>query len=179
MTSPQKAKGSAWEREISTFLSSLYGASFCRVPNSGAYIGGSNVHRKKTLSENQTKGFKGDIIPPDSWCSFNAEAKSYKEFPYHQLLSGSCKQLDTWLDQLMDVADEHDLNILFVKITRKGSFVAVQSRYTWVTDQFMYYTSAKHGDWILVDFDHFFNHNKDLLKIYSSSNSLNNSDTKS
>ena len=100
-------------------------------------------------------------------------------FPFHQVLSGSCKQLDSWLDQLMDVADVGDLNILFVKINRKGSFVAVQSQYTWVTDQFMYYTSAKHGDWILVDFDHFFNHNKDLLKIYSSSNTLNNSDTKS
>jgi protein tyrosine phosphatase len=78
----------------------------------------------------------------------------------------------------MAVADKDDLNILFVKINRKGKFIAVQSRYTWVTDQFMYYTSKNQGDWIIVDFDHFFNHNKDLLKLYSTPNSQN-TDTKS
>jgi len=179
MTSPQKAKGSSWERTVANFLTKLYSESFIRAPGSGAYVGGKNQSRKEVLHEGQIRSLKGDIIPGQSFVKFNAECKSYGEFPFHQVLSGSCKQLDGWLDQLMDVADVGDLNILFVKINRKGSFVAVQSKYTWVTDQFMYYTSAKHGDWILVDFDHFFNHNKDLLKIYSSSNTLNNSDTKS
>jgi len=43
----------------------------------------------------------------------------------------------------------------------------VQSNKTWVTDQFLYYTSAKQGDWIIIEFDHFFKLNKDLLKLYS------------
>jgi hypothetical protein len=39
-----------------------------------------NAHRKQYLSEGQIKSFKGDIIPPDTWNKFNAEAKSYADF---------------------------------------------------------------------------------------------------
>lgn len=179
MTSPQKAKGSSFEREVANHLTKLYNESFIRAPGSGAYVGGKNQSRKQMLHEGQVRSFKGDIVPGQSFTKFNAECKSYADFPFHQVLAGSCKQLDSWLDQLMDVSDEGDLNILFVKINRKGRFIAVQTKYTWVTDQFMYYTSPKHGDWILVDFDHFFNHNKDLLKVYSGSNTNSQPDTKS
>jgi len=167
MTSPSKQKGGQWELEISKFLSDLYKDSFCRAPHSGAFIGGSNFHRKTSLSTNQAKSFKGDIVPPDSWDEFNAEAKNYAAFPFHQLLTGKCKQLDTWIDQLMTVAEPNDCNILFVKITRKGSFVAVQSKYTWIADNFILYTSTNHKDWVLIDFDNFFKLNKDLVKAYS------------
>jgi hypothetical protein len=77
----------------------------------------------------------------------------------------------------MDVAEDDDLNILFMKFNRKGKFVAVQTKYTWVTDQFMYYSSPL-GDWVLIEFEHFFKNNKDLLKTYSGSNT-NTLDTKS
>ena len=60
--------------------------SFVRVPNSGAYIGGSNFHRATNLSEGQVRGFKGDIIPPDNWKYFNCECKSYADFPFHHFL---------------------------------------------------------------------------------------------
>lgn len=173
MTSPQKAKGNSWERTIAIYLSDLYGESFIRAPGSGAYIGGKNQSRTQFLHEGQIRNFKGDIVPGESFTKFNAECKSYADFPFHQVLAGSCKQLDTWLDQLMSVADDGDLNILFVKINRKGKFIAVPSKYTWVTDQFMYYTSINQGDWVLVDFDHFFKHNRDLLKAYSGSSSNN------
>jgi hypothetical protein len=181
MTSPQKNKGNTWEREVATFLTKLYSESFIRAPGSGAYVGGKNQSRKQTLHEGQVRSFKGDIVPGLTFTKFNAECKSYGDFPFHQVLAGSCKQLDSWLNQLMDVADDGDLNILFVKINRKGKFVALQSKYTWITDQFMYYTSQKHGDWIIVDFDHFFKHNKDLLKTYSGSKPTNSitTDTKS
>ena len=178
MTSPQKAKGNSFEREVAQFLSKLYSESFIRAPGSGAYIGGKNQSRTEFLHEGQIRSFKGDIVPGESFTKFNAECKSYADFPFHQVLAGSCKQLDGWLEQLMAVADKDDLNILFVKINRKGKFVAVQTKYTWVTDQFMYYTSKNHNDWIVVDFDHFFQNNKDLLKLYSTPNSQN-TDTKS
>ena len=58
------------------------------------------------------------------------------------------------------------MNILFMKFNRKGKFVAVQCGPTWVTDNFMYY-SSKFGDWLLIEFEDFFKHNKDLLKKYS------------
>lgn len=171
--SKSKQKGNSFEREVATYMSKLYEDSFVRAAHSGAFIGGSNNHRKSTLSENQTKSFKGDIVPPDSWSNFNAEAKSYADFPFHLLLSGNCKQIDSWLDQLMAVAETDDCNVLFMKFNRKGKYVAVQAKCTWVTDNFIYYSSAKFGDWIIIEFQHFFKLNKDLLKVYSGSHSTN------
>lgn len=175
MPSPSKNKGSSFEREVANFLSNLYGESFIRAPGSGAYVGGKNQSRKEFLHEGQVRSFKGDIVPGQSFSKFNAECKSYKDFPFHQLYSGDCKVLDGWIEQMMDVSEQGDLNILFMKFNRKGKYVVVESnKKTWVTDQFTYYTSKKYGDWLIIDFDHFFKHNKDLLKLYSGS-----TDTKS
>jgi len=178
MPSASKNKGSSFEREVAKFLSDLYSESFIRAPGSGAYVGGKNQSRKQFLHEGQIRSFKGDIVPGQSFTKFNAECKNYGEFPFHQLFTGDCKTLETWIEQMMDVAEDDDLSILFIKITRKGKFVVVPTNKTWVTDQFFHYTSNKHGDWIIIDFDHFFKHNKDLLKIYSGSN-VTNTDTTS
>jgi len=167
MPNPQKQKGSSFEREVAVFLSKIYEESFIRAPGSGAYIGGKNQTRTQILHEGQIRSFKGDIVPGQSFPKFNAECKSYADFPFHLVLAGDCKILDSWLEQMMDVSEEGDLNILFMKFNRKGKFVVVQSNKTWVTDQFLYYTSAKQGDWIIIEFDHFFKLNKDLLKLYS------------
>jgi hypothetical protein len=175
MSSKSKTKGSSYEREVAKFLSGTYNEPFVRVPNSGAYIGGTNSHRKNFLDGNQAKSFKGDITPPDSWSKFNAECKNYADFPFHLVLTGECKQLDTWLEQLLAVEDTNDLNILFIKITRKGKYVCVQSKFTWISDNFIYYTSKKHGDWMIFEFDSFFKHNVNLLKTYSTEST----DTKS
>ena len=167
MPNPQKQKGSSFEREIATYLSSIYQESFIRAPGSGAYIGGKNQTRTQILHEGQIRSFKGDIVPGQSFPEFNAECKSYADFPFHLVLSGDCKVLDGWLEQMMSVSEEGDCNILFMKFNRKGKFVVVQSNKTWVTDQFLYYTSSKQGDWIIIEFDQFFKLNKDLLKLYS------------
>ena len=45
MPSPQKTKGSGFEREIAKYLSDIYGESFIRAPGSGAYVGGKNQSR--------------------------------------------------------------------------------------------------------------------------------------
>jgi predicted lipase len=172
--SKSKQKGSSFEREIANSLSKLYNDSFVRAAHSGAFIGGSNNHRKSILSENQIKSFKGDIIPPDSWNRFNAEAKSYADFPFHLLMTGDCKVIDGWIKQLMDVAETDDCSILFMKFNRKGKFVAVESKFTWVADNFIHYRSETSGEWIIMEHEHFFRLNKDLLKLYSGS-----TDTKS
>jgi hypothetical protein len=178
MTSPQKAKGSSFEREVAKFLSETYNESFIRAPGSGAYVGGKNQARKQFLHEGQVRSFKGDIVPGHSFTKFNAEAKSYADFPFHLMLTGNCRVFDTWIEQLMAVADEGDCNILFMKFNRKGRYVAVQTKYTWVTDYFTYYSSPKVGDWLLIEFDHFFKNNKDLFQTYSGSTS-NSTDTMS
>jgi hypothetical protein len=181
MTNPQKQKGSIFEREIANFLTKTYNESFIRAPGSGAYVGGKNQSRKEFLHEGQIRSFKGDIVPGESFINFNAECKSYKEFPFHQVLTGECKLLDSWISQMLSVGEPNDLNILFIKINRKGKFVCVQSKFTWISDQFLYYTSKDYNDWIIFEFEHFFKLNKDLLKTYSGTpvNQLGSLDTKS
>ena len=168
MSSPQKNKGSGFEREIAKYLSEKYGESFIRAPGSGAYVGGKNQSRTEILHEGQIRSFKGDIVPGQSFTKMNVECKFYADFPFHLLLTGECKVIDTWIGQLMDVSDPDDLNILFMKFNRKGRYIAVQSKLTWVADNFNYYTSQKHGDWMIFEFDSFFLHNTELLKTYSS-----------
>ena len=167
MTSPQKAKGSGFEREIAKYLSEKYIESFIRAPGSGAYVGGKNQIRKEVLHEGQIRSFKGDVVPGQSFKRMNIECKFYADFPFHLLLTGDCKVIDAWIDQLMDVADEDDVNLLFMKFNRKGRYVCVQSKLTWVSDNFVYYTSKKHGDWTIFEFDSFFALNTELLKTYS------------
>jgi len=167
MTSPSKNKGNSFEREVATFLTKTYGESFIRAPGSGAYIGGTNQSRTLTLHEGQIRSFKGDIVPGQSFGKMNIECKFYADFPFNLALAGNCKILEDWLNQLMEVSEIGDVNLLIMKFNRKGKFVVVQSSLTWITDQFMYYTSNAHKDWLIIEFDHFFNNNRDLLKTYS------------
>lgn len=180
MPSPSKNKGSGFEREIAKYLSEKYSESFIRAPGSGAYVGGKNQSRTQILHEGQIRSFKGDIVPGQSFPKMNVECKFYADFPFHLLLLGEHKILDSWLEQLLDVADPDDLNILFMKFNRKGRYVAVQCKLTWITDNFFFYGSIKHGDWYLMEFDSFFKHNTKLVQTYSTdTKSINNTDTKS
>lgn len=167
MPSKSKSKGSSYEREIAKFLSDLYSEPFVRVPNSGAYTGGSNSHRKTFLDGGQAKSFKGDIIAPDLWVNFNSECKNYADFPFHQAITGECKQLDVWLDQLMVAGDPGDLNILFIKINRKGRYVCVQEKLSWDGDNYLLYNSKKYGNWVIFQLENFFNLNSSKVKYLS------------
>jgi Holliday junction resolvase len=170
MPSPQKAKGSAWENEVARYLSDLYGESFIRAPHSGAYIGGINTSRKSRLDESQIKTFKGDIIPGESFGAMNIECKSYKDFPFHQVVQGSCKILNEWIGQLLQVADQGDCSLLFMKFNRKGRYVAVPHGPAWNTlVSHLWYTS-NNSSWLIFDFDTFWTHNKDLVRTLGSKN---------
>jgi Holliday junction resolvase len=169
MPSRQKEKGNQFEREISQFLTDQFGSPFCRVPNSGAFIGGKNSQRKQTLSEDQVRSFKGDIIPGPGFEFMNIECKSYKSFAFHQLFgSAECKQLDTWIDQCMMVADPGDLNLLFMKFSRQGTYVAtpVNAQLILPYNGLSYY-SKKHGTWYFAAIDLFFELNKEIIKKFS------------
>jgi len=167
MTSPQKAKGSGFEREVAKFLSDLYGESFIRAPGSGAYIGGKNQSRTQVLHEGQIRSFKGDIVPGQSFTKMNIECKFYADFPFHLLMSGECKVIDAWLGQLLDVEDPGDLNLLIMKFNRIGRYIAVQPKLTWIVDNYVFYASEKYGDWLITDFSSFFKNNAELVKTYS------------
>jgi hypothetical protein len=182
MTSPQKAKGSGFEREIAKFLSELYGESFIRAPGSGAYIGGKNQSRTQVLHEGQIRSFKGDIVPGESFSKMNIECKFYADFPFHLLLSGECKIIDTWISQLLDVEESGDLNLLIMKFNRKGTYIAIQPKLTWIIDNYIFYVSKDHGDWIITEFFSFFKNNEELVKKYAETpdtKSIKTADTKS
>ena len=168
MTSKSKTKGSSWERDIVKDFSRIFNSSFLRTPSSGAFLGKSNKVRKEILHDGQIRIMKGDIIPPDNWKYFNCEAKNYADFPFHQLIQDECKQLETWLSQLMDVSDPDDLNILIFKITRKGKYVAVQNNIDWDhSSPYIYYKSSTHNDWKIFDYDNFLEYNASLIEYIS------------
>ena len=65
MPSKQISKGSAFERQIAKHLSEVFELNFERVPNSGAFTGGKNIHRYNTLTEAQKLIYDGDILVPE------------------------------------------------------------------------------------------------------------------
>ena len=163
MPSKSKNKGSSFERDIAKRLSDLFGESFIRVTNSGAYIGGKNTARKDTLSEAQIRHSKGDIVPGPSFGRMNAEAKNYADFPFHQLFTGSCRQLDGWIEQMLEVADEGDFNILFMKFTRKGTYVVVPHNQNWDPTLSSFTYRSRQQVWQIFDLEQFLNKNRESI----------------
>ena len=161
MTSKSKAKGGAWERDVAKFLTETYGAPFMRVPNSGAYTGGQNAARKTVMSDGQIRHMKGDIVPPDDWNHFNCECKNYASFPFHRLLFNErIPQLEDWLQQIREAADGGDVNILFMKITRVGKFVAFETSQNFLTNRSVNYVDDAAWEWRITEFESFFNLNR-------------------
>lgn len=158
-----KNKGKTFERDIANYLSELYDDSFTRVPQSGAYVGGQNAFRKEQLSENQIRGFKSDIIPPDGWGHLNVECKSYADFPFHQLLQDkNIPILETWIQQTYDAADEGDFNLIIMKFNRKGKYVMYELKHKMVHN-----IGVTYKGWHFCEFDKFFKDNKENVKQYS------------
>tara|TARA_Y100001949_G_C15827666_1_gene260635 strand:- start:8 stop:523 length:516 start_codon:yes stop_codon:yes gene_type:complete len=147
-----KTKGKSWEREVVQFLSKIYKKSFIRVPNSGAYVGGQNEVRKSQLSEEQIKLMRGDIVPPSEFPHFVAECKNYAHFPFHLLISESrIRLLDDWIKQVEHDSKENDLWLLFIKITRKGTYVVYDTRSLYPLDEGIIY-----GRYWFCDMEYFF-----------------------
>lgn len=170
MPSASKIKGSSFEREIAKYLTDTYKSSFIRNNSgSGAYVGGKNNIRKLSLTESQIRHSKGDIVPPEDFPRFNAEAKFYSDFAFHQLLTTN-SIIESWLEQLINASDDSDLNILFMKFNRKGRYVAVQTIHPWIVTKTSYvrYVSIKHGEWLIYSFENFFKLNTEILKTLSS-----------
>lgn len=165
MASKSKTKGKGFEREVANFLSELYDDSFTRVPDSGAFTGGKNAHRRDKLTEGQVRAHKGDIIPPDNWKKFNCECKNYAEFPFHQLISsGHIPLLEGWISQTLDAADTGDTNIIFMKFNRKGRYVLFDAATDFKTFRHVDYQDKLGNHWRFTSFDDFFSLNKDSFQ---------------
>jgi hypothetical protein len=162
MTSKSKIKGNAWEREICKVLSEHLGGIFTRTPHSGAFIGGKNSFRKQSLSESSIRTYKGDIVPPASFPFFNIEAKNYNDFQFHQLFSES-KQLDAWIAQTLEPADEFDINLTIFKVSRRGSWIAFEEK---LLSKFNLTTNyMKYKNHYVIDFESFIISNTEPLRL--------------
>lgn len=157
-----KIKGSNWERDIAKFLSQVFGGNFMRSMNSGAYIGGTNRFRKDYMSTSQKLAAKGDIIPPDHLSRMVIEAKSYKDFPFNQLMSdGQCKRIDEWINQTLDCVEDSDVWFLIFKINNMGSYVCFRKS---LYDNFVLGNHTIYSDYIITDMKTFFVDNKKTIE---------------
>lgn len=127
MGNGNKDKGKRVEREVCELLGGVFGLSFTRVPNSGAFTGGRNFNRVKTLSQGQNLLYRGDIIPPDELRNLVVEVKSRQEFAFHQLVSDcGCSELEKWIGQVELNWRENERKGMFLlvfKPNRRGYFV--------------------------------------------------------
>ncbi len=98
MTSPQKAKGNNFERQVAKHLSDVFDTSFTRVPTSGAMTGGMNAGLLEKLTKSQKLLLEGDLIPPDHLYRMKIECKSRKKFSFFGCYTEN-KELDDWIEQ--------------------------------------------------------------------------------
>lgn len=165
MPSKSKTKGKGFEREVANFLSDLYEDSFTRVPDSGAFTGGKNAHRREKLTEGQVRAHKGDIIPPDDWKKFNCECKNYAEFPFHQLFTtGPVLILESWIEQTLEAEDKGDVSIIFMKFNRKGRYVAYKLPAGFTNHRYLDYQDKQGNTWRFTGFEDFFELNKNSFR---------------
>lgn len=165
MSSKSKNKGKGFEREIANYLSEVYKDSFTRVPDSGAFTGGKNAHRRDTLTEGQIRAHKGDIIPPDDWRHFNCECKNYAEFPFHQLFNNNpVLILESWIEQTLEAADPGDCNIIFMKFNRRGRYILYQLPEEFETHRSLDYNDRSGNTWRFTGFEDFFELNTQALQ---------------
>ena len=157
MPSAAKQKGNAWEREVAKDLSEVFNENFIRVPNSGAYTGGANLHRLDRLTEDQKRMMDGDIMVPPCLSKFKIECKSYKSFDFHQLFTDN-KTLNKWIKQ----AESGSCWFLVIKVTRRGSFILFP---TTMSHYFRFKNYLRYADkYIITNYTEFWRNNADALR---------------
>ena len=157
MANYNKNKGKAYERKVAKHLSDVFVLSFTRTPNSGAYVGGMNAFRTKTLSESQILLTEGDIIVPDEMRNLKVECKTRKVFSFHSLFTTN-KELDGWIEQATSI---EKVWFLIFKINNCGEYICFdQSLFeNFEFKNFMVYKEQ----YLLVPYKDFFENNKDTL----------------
>jgi len=159
-----KAKGNSWERQLAGIFNDIFGLPFQRVPNSGAFLGGSNASRRMGLDANQERIMTGDLIVPEqlSHCSF--ECKFYKSFDYH-LLYKQNKQFEDWIQQAKDGCNINQIWFLCIKANRRDPIVAAESVMLYETFSHLNFTSYRYQDSqiYIADLKSFFLNVKDFL----------------
>ena len=161
-----KDKGSAAERELCKLLGGIFNGPFIRSANSGAFVGGKNASRKANLSENQIRGVKADIVPPDFMPRLVVESKWYQEFAYHNLITpGAIPLLDEWIDQTLDAVDPGDFWMLCFRANRRSWSVCfdVEHAADFAFDNYLFYRNAKGARFVVTDLEQFAINNREVI----------------
>lgn len=157
--SASKNKGKSGERELCKILEGYFGGSFIRVHNSGAFVGGKNASRKETLSKNQIRNAKADIVTPDHMPKFVLESKFYADFPFHMFLTNdNVPLLDGWIAQQLECVDTDDFWMVCFKINRKGWFGCIE-----YSSDFKYKTHIRYKSYAVFNLKEFLEDNIDVI----------------
>ena len=153
-----KEKGKAYERKVAKHLSKIFELSFTRTPNSGAYVGGANAFRMKTLSDSQILLTEGDIIVPDEIRNLKIECKARKKFLFHKLFSDN-KDINDWIKQAKGESNDK-IWFLLIKVNNYGEYICFDQQLfeTFTFDNFLVY-----DDVVIVSYTNFFENNKEVL----------------
>jgi Holliday junction resolvase len=122
-----KQKGNAYERQVVNAFKVLFeDEGFLRNWSSGSIFGGQNRSRIKGVDTDFSEKVVGDIIVPEKF-PFTIECKSYKDLDFHNIINGSCKKLDEWIEQAEGDAEVGDTYMLLVvKINNKGQYICTK-----------------------------------------------------
>lgn len=161
MPSKGKTKGNTGELKIAKFLTETFDAKFMRVPNSGAFLGGANAHRKVSMDAQQINYFKSDIIPPSHMHKLVIESKFYKSFPFDKL-AGNVRigQLEGWIKQTLTTVDAHDMWFVVVRINHKGTWACFDHK--WL-QHLQVGNHARYFEYVWCEFEPLFTNNKQAI----------------
>ena len=159
MANANKNKGKRGERMICDHLAEVFGLPFQRTPCSGAFTGGSNAWRKKSMSDSQQLLANGDIIVPDELSNLSFEIKTYKDFSFNTIFTTN-SVLDKWIDQASACGK---IWFLIFNINHAGSYVVFHKKHYFnPSDSYAIYKN----DFVVCSMNNFFESNKDTLLHY-------------
>lgn len=159
-----KQKGNGFEREIVTFLNTIYETdTFMRTPSSGSYFGKSNFYKNKNKEASVQNVLSSDIITPE-WFPCAVECKHYTDKPNHsKIIKENDSDLDIWLSQCTYDAKNMNLcPLLFFKTNNKGTYCAIP--YMFILDMEQNLTHySKYNEFLIIGIDNF-EKNKQIFK---------------
>ncbi len=138
-----KRSGKSGERKIVTLLNKYSQEAFERIPNSGAFTGGSNRDKIFKYTEEMTYSMLGDIYPPVNlkW-RWIIESKNYSKLSFKMLEVGEAPSiLKGWIDEIQydtetyclyrkNLIDSKDpFSFLVVNIKKQGFFIVYNKQY--------------------------------------------------
>jgi hypothetical protein len=150
MPNKNKDRGKKLEQRVCDIFTAVTGKKWMRVPNSGAYIGGKNVFRKKSMDATQILLTRGDVIPPDEYKNVIIECKKRKEFAWHQLFSSS-KDLESFLEQVILDSAKGDIVLVIFGVDYKGEYVVHDIVQDSNVTAGMDYYSIKQDKWYRIE----------------------------